>query len=155
MDYELKIGDAVVSCRDHDAERADARDRKAACRFAPSCEEIPGEVDAFCAALSGIPSLDYVIARALAPVVPLPQGFRHFRLFTPGENSPFHRTIRVEDSAIELTSRSVLYAVLCWPAMEVTAWSRTVRRPTSIAGVLDLDVHITAHEGFGPLRIRE
>ena len=53
MNYELNIGDAVVSCRNHDAERADARDWKAASRFPASCEEVPGEVDAFCAALSG------------------------------------------------------------------------------------------------------
>ena len=52
MNYELRIGDAIVSCRDSDIERSNARDIKASRRFPPSCEEVPGEVDAFCAALT-------------------------------------------------------------------------------------------------------
>ena len=155
MNYELKTDDAIVSCQDHDSGKADFRDRQAARKFPPTCAEVPGEVDAFCAALMAVPSLDYEIARSLCPILPLPRGFNHFRLFTPGEETPFHRTMKVGEISTELTARSVIYAVLCSPCTEVTAWSTTSPRPTSLPGVLDLDVDIVSREAFRPLRLRE
>lgn len=155
MNYRLKVGDAAVTCEDHHAERADRRDRSAARRFPPTCAETPEEVDAFCASLSGVPSLDYTIARAVLPASPLPRGFEHFRLFTPQDDEPFHRTFKVEETTARLTSRSVLYAVLCSPCSEVTAWTSTIRRAMAIPGVLDLEVDIVMREAFRPLLIRE
>lgn len=155
MHFQMNIGDAVLTCSEHDAERAEARDRKAARRFPPLDDEQPGEVDAFCAALTGVPSFDYAIARAVLPLLPLPKGFRHFRLFSPGEREPFHRTMVVADPAARITSRTVLHGVLSGPCMEVTAWSTTTRRPATIPGVLDLQMDVDLKEVFRPLRVRE
>ena len=155
MTFDLTIGGTVVRCSDHDGERADAHDRKAARRFRPLDSEVPGEVDAFCAALSEVPSLDYAIARAVLPSLPLPKGFRHFRLFRQGENTPFHRAMVAEENAERLTSRSVLFGVLAWPCMEVTSWFTTTRRPVAITGVLDLELDLEVREAFRPLRMRE
>lgn len=153
MDLAFRRDGASVRLGDAPRDR-DHADRAAAAAMPPRTCKVDGEAEAFCGTLAALPTLDYRIARAVIPALPLPGGYEHFRLFEAGESVAFHRCFTDEPDAERATLHDVLFGVLEWPCMEVTRWTGTRLKADSIPGVLDIEVDIDARPGFRPLRLR-
>ncbi|MBA2920874.1 hypothetical protein GON01_02765 [Sphingomonas sp. MAH-20] len=153
MTLEFERDGARVRLGDAPRDR-EAADRQAAAAMPARGEKVLEEVAEFVRLLAAVPTLDYDLAKKLAPAAPLPSGYSHLRLFRRGESAAFHRSFIVGPNARPMTLHNVLYGVLQWPGREVTRWSGTWSRPDAIPGVLDLEVDIDTQVVDRPLRLR-
>ena len=142
MNIDLLINDTPMNIRLIAAADELREDAKLAAK-APS-SDIPDDedVERLCKLLTALPSTDVDVLNQFLPKVPLPTGFRHFRLFDAATGLKFAST-HIDDDAPALDVHDIVCSALESPLCEVTSWSATRRCPVVIPGVLDLDLDMT------------
>ena len=150
---ERMMGDTYVSLKGSD--HRDGLDHQIALASAISAtgRHDPLEIEAFCKALRGLASTSYTSLVQALPKMPLPSGYRHFRLFAAETGEIWNTAFVYEDRRL-LTLHDVLFGALNQPLLEMASWTFTEWLPDQLPGVLDLELTFETKPRMAPFRLR-
>lgn len=153
MLIEKTMGDATISLRAGRHWGGVQRQIKLAKAIPAEGTPDRQEVDAFLRQLRGLADTDLDALAARLPAVPLPTGYRHFRLFDAATGAEWNSNFVVEERR-RLTLHDVLFGALNHPTLQLASWTGAEWLPDSIPGVLDIELSFTCEPRTRPFRLR-